>query len=86
MSSIRNGASYSFEQYRHLLCLLCMINPQTTGDNVLPAELGSLEEATWAQTNTPNSPGFDKRKRIYNESLIELHALVLDDEDDDDES
>ncbi|KAH9809428.1 hypothetical protein DFH28DRAFT_905383, partial [Melampsora americana] len=87
MNSIRNGASYSFEEYRRLLCLLCMINPNLSGgENVIPVETnGLLEDEIWLETKANLSPGFDKRKRMYNEVLIELHALVLDDEDEDEE-
>lgn len=86
MSSIRNGASYSFEEYRRLLCLLCKINPSsTTGENVIPAETNGLLEDEIQLTNANHSPGFDRRKRVYNEFLIELHALVLDDDDDEED-
>ncbi|KAG0144745.1 hypothetical protein CROQUDRAFT_46818 [Cronartium quercuum f. sp. fusiforme G11] len=85
MASVRSGANYGFEHFRHLLCLLCMINPNTTTENVVPAEVTALDDDTWSQTKAANSPGFDKRKRTYNECLIELHALVLDDDEEEEE-
>ncbi|KNE97124.1 hypothetical protein PSTG_09550 [Puccinia striiformis f. sp. tritici PST-78] len=96
MGSIRRGDNYKFEEYRQLLELLCMNESQSGQDDGHGGNNKSREDQTDSSVRASlkfptdfhadqNCPSIEKRKRIYNECLIELHALVLEDDDDDDD-
>ncbi|KAI9612289.1 hypothetical protein KEM48_004305 [Puccinia striiformis f. sp. tritici PST-130] len=96
MGSIRRGDNYKFEEYRQLLELLCMNESQSGQDDHHGGNNKSREDQTDSSIRASlkfptdfhadqNCPSIEKRKRIYNECLIELHALVLEDDDDDDD-
>lgn len=95
MASIRSGDNYSFEEFRKLLELVCLsdASPTTEAERTNQqddvhqddSDFNRLSLSSFKCPNVLKSPSLDKRKRIYNECLIELHAVVMDDEDDDED-
>ncbi|MBW0461217.1 hypothetical protein O181_000932 [Austropuccinia psidii MF-1] len=85
MQSIRNGPVYSFEQYKKLLELTCNINGHSnlmyeklTNAKLRPQHVPSIDHRNSIDGN------LEKKKRIFNECLIELHASVIEEDEDED--
>lgn len=61
----RDQPQYSFEEYKSMLNLMCGIDQlPDAGNSAIGSAGGGVS---------------DKVRRLYNEALIDLHALVIDD-------
>lgn len=83
MTHIRTKPAFRFDDYKQLLCLQCGIDPSAVdaADGTLKSPTGPPPAGAQSFSAAATAIN-DKRRRTYNESLIELHTLLLDEPDE----
>lgn len=79
MKHARSKPVFRFDEYRRLLCLQCGIDPESAegSDGAVSSPAAPTPTNNFAPI--AGAVSGDKRRRLYNESLIELHTLIMED-------